>query len=323
MFKKQDMSFFARVIVLGAISLATMARGAETVSANFPLTQITDKVYVIYGPFDLPDERNRGFRNNPVVVLTSEGVVVFDPGGSAWAGEMVAKAIKTVTNDPVVAVFVSHVHGDHWLGNEGIKRIYPQAVIYGHPVMKARIEGSEGVQWLEQIERLTKGTAGGKTVVAPDRTVGGGDLIRIGDTEFRIHLMGSAHTDNDIMIEIVGEDVLFMGDVVRNGLLGIMESDASFGGNIAAIDAMVQKGFRFFIPGHGRVGGPEIALQYRSYLETLLRTVRKLYGDGLPDYEMKPAVLDAVSAFREWAGFDMRVGAHISRAFLEVEAEEF
>jgi glyoxylase-like metal-dependent hydrolase (beta-lactamase superfamily II) len=86
---------------------------------DWPLERITDKIYAIYGPFDLPNPENRGFRNTAVIVLTTDGVVVFDPGGSAWAGERIAEKIKTLTDEPIVAVFNSHVHGDHWLGNEG------------------------------------------------------------------------------------------------------------------------------------------------------------------------------------------------------------
>lgn len=150
-----------------------------------------------------------------------------------------------------------------------------------------------------------------------------GDVIEIGDTQFRVHHTGPAHTDNDIMIEIVDQKALFTDDVVRNAMLGIMEFDASFVGNIAAVDAIIKKKFKYYIPVHGRVGGIEIALDYRTYLDTLLSTVRTLYAEQLADYEMKPAVIDAVSAYSNWAGFDLRLGPHVSRAYLEIEAEEF
>ena len=221
---------------------------------HYTLTHVSDNIQIIYGPFDLPDNKNRGFRNNVVIVSTSEGVVILDPGGSADAGERVARTVKEQIKLPVVAVFNSHAHGDHWLGNEGIKRHYPQAVIYGHPVMKTRVLGPDGNFWLDTINRLTGDTAKGKHVVAPDKTVNDGDEIKIGDTTFRIHHTGAAHTDSDIMIEVTGENALFTGDIVRNGLLGIMEEDASFKGNIAAIDFIVSKNFQYYIPGHGLVG---------------------------------------------------------------------
>ena len=102
-----------------------------------------------------------------------------------------------------------------------------------------------------------------------------------------------------------------------------MESDASFKGNIAAIDWMVQKKFKHYIPGHGRAGGVEIVRAYRAYLDKLLTTVKKLYAKSLSDHEMKPAVQQAVSAYKKWDGFDLVLGPHISRAYLEVEAGAF
>ena len=114
-----------------------------------------------------------------------------------------------------------------------------------------------------------------------------------------------------------------MGDVVRNGLLGIMEDDASFKDNIAAIDLIVSKKFKYYIPVHGKIGDINMPENYRLYLETLRSKVVELYENGLADFEMKPEVMKAVSAYEKWAGFDMRVGPHISRAYLEIEAEEF
>ena len=100
---------------------------------------------------------------------------------------MVARKVKEHIGQPVVAVFNSHAHGDHWLGNEGIKRHYPQAMIYGHPVMKTGVPGPDADFWLDTINRLTANTTNGKHVVAPVNTVNDGDEIKIGDTTFRIH----------------------------------------------------------------------------------------------------------------------------------------
>jgi len=303
--------------------LCTSGLASAAGLADYRLTRIADRIHVIYGPFDLPDDKNRGFRNNVVIVQTDAGVVVLDPGGSAAAGEMVVRKVKSLTDAPIVAVFDSHAHGDHWLGNEGIKRYFPDAIIYAHPRFKQRIAGNDGPRWLETINRVTNSTADGKRVVGADKTVDNGDAIKIGDKTFRIHHTGSAHTDNDIMVEIIEANTMFTGDVVRNGLLGIMESDASFKGNIAAIDYLLDKKYKHYIPGHGTAGGPDMLRSYRAYLDTLRSTVKALYDEGKADFEMKPKVVQAVSAYKNWAGFGMRVGPHISRAYLEVEEEAF
>jgi glyoxylase-like metal-dependent hydrolase (beta-lactamase superfamily II) len=314
-----------KYLIIASLSLLVAAHLRPVYSAEFdyPIKNITDKIQVIFGPMELPNSNNRGFRNNVVIVQTSEGIVLMDPGGSAWAGEIVAKKIKSIYQVPVTAVFNSHVHGDHWLANEGIKRHFPNSVIYGHPIMKARLERSDGINWLETINRLTDNLADGKRVTAPDSVVNNNDVITVGDTKFRIIHTGSAHTDTDIMVEIVGENALFMGDVVRDRFLGLMEDDSSFKGNVEAIDKIVALDFKHYIPGHGSVGGVEIPLSYRAYLNSLRKMVRELYSDGIESYEMKPKIIKYLIDYHNWKGFDLRLGPHISRVYLEIEQEEF
>ena len=110
------------IFIVTLCSFVTVSSAAVSAGDfDWPLERITNKIYAIYGPFDLPNPENRGFRNTAVIVLTSEGVVLLDPGGSAWAGERIVEKVKTLTDDPVVAIFNSHAHGDHWLGNEGVR----------------------------------------------------------------------------------------------------------------------------------------------------------------------------------------------------------
>jgi len=303
--------------------LYTFAGLALANPPDYPLERVTNSVYVIYGPADLPNEHNQGFRNNVVVVKTSQGIVLFDPGGSNSAGQMVVHKLRSLSKLPVVAVFNSHAHGDHWLGNEAILAAYPQVAIYGHKNTQTRVNGADGQFWLNTINKVTKGTANGHTVVAPNKIVADGDVIAIGDTKFRIYHPDKAHTDNDIMIEIVGTGVLFTGDVVRNGMLGVMEEDASFAGNIKTINMLMSKNFKTLIPGHGKAGGNQIALDYRDYLQGILGNVKKYYEFGMADYEMKPKILPDVARYKTWEGFDLRLGSHISRAYLEVEKEAF
>ena len=310
-------------ILASIFALSNMSPLVNADDLDYPMTQVGERIHVIYGPFEMPNPVNGGFRNNVVIVETSKGVVVFDPGGSAAAGELVVQKVKSLTDMPIVAVFDSHAHGDHWLGNEGIQRTFSDVTIYAHPNLKQRLAANDGPRWLDTVNRLTKGAADGKRVVNANKTVNDGDEVRIGDTTFRIHHTGRAHSDNDIMIEIVESKTVFTGDIVRNGLLGIMEEDASFKGNIAAIDYLVGRQFTLYIPGHGPAGGPEVAQRYRAYLDNLRNTVRTLYDEGKTDFEMKPKVTQAVSAYKDWSGFELRVGPHISRAYLEVENEAF
>gem|GEM_PF-4434153 len=53
---------------------------------------------------------------------------------------------------------------------------------------------------------------------------------------------------------------------------------------------MMGKEFKYYVPGHGRTGDINMARNYRTYLDTLLSTVRELYAQQLADYEIKPIV---------------------------------
>ena len=51
-------------------------------------------------------------------------------------------------------MFNTHVHGDHWLGNDAIRKDYPKAKIYAHPKARSAIAAGEGAK----CDRATKGT---------------------------------------------------------------------------------------------------------------------------------------------------------------------
>ena len=277
---------------------------------------------MIHGPLGVPSPQNQGFMNNPAFVLTGAGVVVIDPGSSVQVGEMVLQQVRKVTDRPVVAVFDTHVHGDHWLGNQAIAEAFPGAKIYAHPRMIERVEQGAGEQWLEVMMNMTEGATAGTRVVSADSPVNDQTELRIGDVTFRILHDGQAHTDNDIMILLPEKSVIFLGDNAGHGRM-LRMNDGSFQGNIRALDRALASGAKVFVPGHGKSGGPEAATEYRDYLQAVLDGVKALFEEDIPDFEMKPRLLPKLARWKEWVDFDSLVGSHVSIAYLEVEAEAF
>jgi len=311
----------ALLLLCGLPAQAADRDAARAIRTDYPLDRLTPNVYVIHGPTEDPTPANQAFRNNPGIVLTKEGVVVIDPGSSVHVGAMVVRKVQTLTNKPIVAVFNTHAHGDHWLGNEGIKLAYPRAVIYAHPKMKAMALQDEGRMWIKAFNERSNGAVEGTTPVGPDKAVNDGEVVTIGGTRFRILHPGPAHSDHDLMIELPDEKVLFFGDVVRAGLFSPFQ--ASFKGNIAAIDRGLKTDATVFVPGHGRSGDRTAAMNYRRFLETMREQVRLNYRKGLSDFEMKPRVAEALGDYRNWSALNESLGPLISAAYIEVEAEEF
>lgn len=291
-------------------------------TSEYPLIRITERTYVVHGPQDLPNKQNRGFINNPGFVVTNSGVVVVDPGSSRGVGDMLLAHIRQITDHPVIAVFNTHAHGDHWLGNEAVSRAFPQAIIYGHPAMKELVDAGEGKTWIKMFEHMTEGALVRTEPVGPGATVNDGDVLTLGGLAFKITHTGTAHTRGDIMIEIPDQKVMFLGDNASYRRI-IRLDDGHFKGNIKALEVALQTKSKYFIPGHGPSGGADRVGSYKDYLSRVRAGVAELYQEGMPDYEMKDRLLASLQPWQSWAGFDENIGRHISLVYLEIEKEAF
>jgi glyoxylase-like metal-dependent hydrolase (beta-lactamase superfamily II) len=309
-------------ILVTAIFLLITAPAYAGFLDNFKAEQISNHVWVIHGPLELPNEKNEGFMNNPAFVVTDEGVVVVDPGSSVHTGNMLLREIRKVTDKPVIAVFDTHVHGDHWLGNDAIKRAFPEADIYAHHKTISMIDGGEGQTWLDLMHDMTKGATDGTKIVNAEDALKGGEDLSIGGHQFQIIHRGQAHTLTDIMILYKEDNVLFTGDNVSYERI-IRLVDGNFKGNIETIEVAKNLKPAIVVPGHGKTGGPEIMDAYKTYLSTLYSNVNKYFEEDMTDFEMKPKIHEALTEFHGWSGYDEELGKHISQAYLEIEAAAF
>lgn len=289
-----------------------------------PLDQVTKHIHVVHGTQALPSPQTRGFMNNPAVITTRNGVIIVDPGSSEEIGRQLLEKIKKVSDKPVIAVFNTHVHGDHWLGNHGIRAIYPMVPVYAHERMIERINAGEGQEWIKLFMDMTKQAIDGTKVVAPNIGLKGGETLKLDDITLRIHHTGHAHTDGDIMIEVVGDKGLFFGDIVAANRVpnSDVPEDASFKGTIKAIKLMLDGSATFFIPGHGLSGGREVPESSLHFLVKLRESVTRYYMQGLTDFEMKEKVIKDLSEFQDWNNFK-EIGRVISFVYQEVEHDNF
>ncbi|MCB1734038.1 MAG: MBL fold metallo-hydrolase [Gammaproteobacteria bacterium] len=309
------------IVLIALLPFAATANKAPAIP-DYQAIEVTDGVWVIHGPLSYPSPENLGFMNNPAWINTNAGVVIVDPGSSVQVGDMVLRVLRAHTDAPVVAVFNTHEHGDHWLGNQAIRAAYPDVPIYGHPNMIAKLDAGLGETWTSLMDGMTKGATAGTVPVGPNHAVDDGEEIAIGDRHFRIHHKGAAHTHSDIMIDVPEVGVVFTGDNANNGRL-VRLDDGNVKGNIQNLDHALSLSPKVVVPGHGPSGGQEVIREYRAYLDALYTTVAKLYADGQSDFEMKDAVVTACDHWSGWAGFDDEIGRNLNRAYLEIEAAAF
>ena len=314
--------FYLFLLVCFSIPGQSLSATTGAPVRDYPFEQVAENTWVIHGPLEMPNVSNQGFMNNPGIVLTDAGAVVVDPGSSVQAGEMVLRMLEKVSDQPVIAVFNTHIHGDHWLGNQAIQAAYPDAPIYGHTEMLAMVAAGNGDTWVELMDKLTEGATRGTRVVGPGHAVKHGDTIKIGNKTFRIHHYGQAHTRTDIMIEIEEDEVVFLGDNVTANRIPRM-TDGNFMGNISTVDKILEIKVKTWIPGHGPTGDEKMVRAYRSYLQAVYSSAEKAFDEDLDSSDVKGISLKATTQYKDWSGYDEELGPQGAQAYMEVEAAEF
>ncbi|NJO54971.1 MAG: MBL fold metallo-hydrolase, partial [Bacteroidales bacterium] len=140
--------------------------------------------------------------NNPAFLVTATGVIVVDPGWSIQTGEMVLRQIRKVTDKPLLAVLNTHVHGDHWLGNQAMLAVAPQVPIYGHPEMLKLVAEGAGEEWVQRMMSATEGATEGTVAEGPAHPLEDNETLSIGGLTFKTHYYPHVHSTSDLMFEI-------------------------------------------------------------------------------------------------------------------------
>ena len=318
--------YLTLIYMFFAVINASIAHDADSPLSieHYTLDQVSKHIYVVHGTQQLPSSKSRGFMNNPAAILTSNGVIIVDPGSSKEIAKQLLKKVREVSQKPVIAVFNTHVHGDHWLGNHGIREIYPKVPIYAHKRMIERVNSGDGEDWIELFMGMTKGAVAGTKVVGPNIGLNGGEQLTLDDVELKIYHTGHAHTDHDLMIEVVDDKGLFFGDIVAAKRVpnSDVPQDASFKGTIFAIKTLLDRTIDIYIPGHGFSGGREVPESSLFFLEKLQSSVTKYYNQGLESFEMKEKVRDDLDKYKDWNNFN-EIDRVINFVYQEVESDNF
>jgi glyoxylase-like metal-dependent hydrolase (beta-lactamase superfamily II) len=294
--------------------------------ADIPAQQLSKHVWMIYSPDGFPTPQNRGMMANIIFVVTSVGVVVIDSGASLQIGQMAIRMIRKVTDKPVVAVFNSHYHGDHWLGNHAFVKTYGDKLpIYSLASSIEKLKGAEGNLWRSLMERWTNQSTIGTKVVIPNTAVQHGQVIQFGDVSLRMHHYGTAHTPSDLSVEIVQDKVTAVGDIAMTNRIANMD-DGSYPGTFKYYKAlMAATGEQLWVPGHGRAR-PDLLKTYGDFMAGIWEPSLKAVEDGKSEAEARAAVIKdprVASRAKTMEGFDGNIGKYISLAYLEAEKVAF
>ena len=201
-----------------------------------------------------------GLDGNSIVVLSRDGVLVFDSNGTPDAAAAVLAEIRALTPQPVRYLVHSHWHWDHWYGAEVYARAFPEITIIAHEKTRELMLGpaiafnkpgleTQLPQYIRSLEKriasATENTSDAdlatvrdalqearyfldqKTRVAhqaPTRTFSDRLDIALGERSIQLLNFGRAATPGDTLMYLPRERVLATGDVLVNPITFALSS---------------------------------------------------------------------------------------------------
>jgi glyoxylase-like metal-dependent hydrolase (beta-lactamase superfamily II) len=319
------------IILLFAIaSLPVVATPKTFLTPNTVLEiesiEVAKNIYVVHGINQSPTPENKGLIANLGFVVNDSGVIVIESGASQKHGGLLVKAIEKTTSLPIIAVFNTHQHGDHWLGNNAIRKRFPAAKFYANKTMVETAQSTVGDDWVTLLNSLTDGAITGTQPFPPSYPLANNDILNFGNVTIKIHSNDAAHTGTDIIVSIEQNSTkhaVFLGDVGLHQRIGRMD-DGNFKGNIEALDNAITLQADVYVPGHGPTTlGSSSAQLYRDYLSLLYEQTERWYEEGLTDFEIKDKIRPAFKQWEHWEGFNEEFGRHVSLIYLEIEEASF
>lgn len=216
-----------------------------------------------------------GSGGNMAVLAGPQGKVVVDSGISSSRPQIV-EALNTISPDPVRHLINTHWHYDHTDGNEWMHTA--GATIIAQDKTKVRLSSAQEMKAFgATFPPAPKGAV-------PTVTFAEKHSAKLNGTEIVMNHYAPAHTDTDISVRFVADDVLHTGDTWFNGFYPFI--DYSTGGSI---DGMIKAADRnlaaagadtIIIPGHGPIGNKQQLQEYRNVIADARDTVARLKQQG-------------------------------------------
>jgi glyoxylase-like metal-dependent hydrolase (beta-lactamase superfamily II) len=261
--------------------------------------------YYIPGLAGAASTRNEGFMSNAGFVITPAGVVVFDTLGSPSLAQEMVKRIRSLTKLPIKRVIVSHYHADHYYGIQVFKDL--GAEIWAHAGGKGVVGSDAAKLRFEQRKQILGKWINDRTqrFPEPDHWLSGDTDFELGGLHFRLRHVGPAHSDEDMVMFVEEDGVLFAGDLVFKGRVPFV-GDADSKLWLNALEKLIALNPKILVPGHGGASNTpmdDLTLT-RDYLVFLRAEMGRAVSELIPfeeayektnwsRYEMMPAFLEA------------------------------
>jgi glyoxylase-like metal-dependent hydrolase (beta-lactamase superfamily II) len=306
-----------KIITILLISLFNPVSAENLRQDELKLQQVTENVYAIVGSMENRTADNLGNNSTFGFVVTTQGVVLIDSGGTYQGAKRIHKVIKQVTDKSVVTVINTGGQDHRWLGNGYFKKLGAKIIANDKAVEDQKARLQEQIFMLNNVVGL-KGVDGTEAVFA-ENLFDTDMKISVGETKLEIYHAGPAHTPSDSFVWLPEQQVIFSGDIVfTERLLGILDHSSSKDW-IRAFEAMAAFNPRYIIPGHGH---PTTLDKAKSDTYDYLKFIRQAVTQFMDnDGDIADISMVNQSAFSSLLSFDLLSGRNAQRVYSELEWE--
>lgn len=152
---------------------------------------------------------------------TDAGIVVIDAQRILPEAEQAIAHLRASTDQPVVAIFITHPHTDHYGGLPVWKRAFPEAVVYASEVTLRSIRedgrGFNAARRERHGERFaTQQQLAAATAEA--RQLSDEEEIEFGDITVKAEHLAPSESEGATVISIASERIVFVGDLINVGV---------------------------------------------------------------------------------------------------------
>ena len=309
----------AQASELSASNVAGAARSTGQTPPSIPI-ELANGVYMLPGAGGEPDAANLGRVGNAGFIVGRTGVLAIDTGTSYLHGRALLAAIRSVTEQPVRLVLITHTRQEFLFGAAAFRE-------QGIPIAMQQAAAELMATRCDTCLKTLRATLGedamrGTTMFTPDRPFTDPlaiDAAVLIGRPIQVLYYGHSSGPGDIAVYDPRSRTLFAGGLLdAQRIPDVFDSDlAAWGEALRTLQALP---IEVIVPGHGPSGSKRVITQVERYLDQLTTRVRALLKAGAPLSEVPDST--SLPDFASWDQYDTVHRRNAALVYLRYEREQ-
>lgn len=299
------------------VAVLVLAGWRDVEASELEVRQVAPGVYALVGELGQRSPKNLGNNATFGAVVTADGIIVIDPGGSRAGADVIERAVRAISDQPVIAVINTGGQDHRWLGNAAFKAKGARLLASSAAIADQRARADAQIQQMRTLIGLD-GFSGTEPLQAEEVIDSRKDLV-VGGAKIVLLPAGHAHTPGSLIVWLPDTRIAFAGDIVyTERMLGVLDVSRSREW-LGAFEILASLQPASVVPGHGHVTSLDQAkAETYDYLVHLRQQVKKVIDAG---GDINEAANVDQSKFLRLVGSDQLARRNAMQVFAEMEFE--